>query len=335
MDHFEMIYRRLGSDFKKNYFESVSGPAGLDLVKKHIADGIFKESDGAIIFEGEKYGLHNRVFINSLGLPTYEAKDMALPSLKYHDYPYDASIIITADEQKAYFQVVLKALSLVEPELAAKTKHIAHGVVDVKDEQGNRIKMSSRKGNVITGEWLLDEAKARIQNAYPDMDNETAEKVAVAAVKYALLRSGIGKNIEFSFEESISFEGNSGPYLQYTYVRTQSILKKAEEGVVNYDPKTAQFPLNPYHDDLNEEEVVLLRTLLHFSEVIKKAADELAPSHVATYLFDLAQKFNNFYQKHKILESEQKVFRVGLTSVVGETIKKGLDLLGIQVPQKM
>jgi arginyl-tRNA synthetase len=246
--------------------------------------------------------------------------------LKYNDYEYDKSIIITADEQSGYFKVVLKALSIIQPDLAAKTFHIPHGVVDVKDESGNRVKMSSRKGNVLTGEWLIDTAKEKIQAAYSEMDDETAEKVAVASVKYALLKNSIGKNIEFSFKESISFEGNSGPYLQYTYVRTQSILKKAEK---------QWNKLNPYHEDLNGEEVMLLRTVFQFDGVVTKAAQELSPSTVATYLFDLAQKFNTFYQKHKIIDSEQKTFRVGLTFVVGETIKRGLDLLGIQVPEKM
>jgi arginyl-tRNA synthetase len=330
LEYFDTIYARLGSIFKKNYFESVAGPIGLALVKDHIKDGIFKESEGAIIFEGEKYGLHNRVFVNSLGLPTYEAKDLGLPPTKYKDFAYDESIIITADEQSAYFTVVLKALSIINPELAAKTRHIAHGVVDIKDADGKRMKMSSRTGNVLTGEWLLDTAKEKIQTAYPDMDENTAEKVAIGAVKYALLKSSIGKNIEFSFDESISFEGNSGPYLQYTFVRTQSILRKAD-----YTIQSSKHTINPFHDDLSDEEVVLLRTLFQFEDVIAQATADLAPSHIATYLFDLCQKFNNFYQKHKIIESEQKVFRIGLVTIVGETIKKGLDLLGIPVPEKM
>jgi arginyl-tRNA synthetase len=183
---------------------------------------------------------------------------------------------------------------------------------------------------VLTGEWLLDTAKEKIQTAYPDMDENTAEKVAIGAVKYALLKSSIGKNIEFSFDESISFEGNSGPYLQYTFVRTQSILRKAD-----YTIQSSKHTINPFHDDLSDEEVVLLRTLFQFEDVIAQATADLAPSHIATYLFDLCQKFNNFYQKHKIIESEQKVFHIGLVTIVGETIKKGLDLLGIPVPEKM
>jgi len=328
LEYFETIYKRLGTKFTGYYFESEVGEIGKALVKQHIGK-VFEESDGAVVFRGEPYGLHTRVFINALGLPTYEAKELGLAPKKYQDFPYDLSVIVTGNEINEYFKVLLKALSLIDSQLAGKTRHISHGMLRLPEG-----KMSSRSGNILTGEWLLDEAKSRIQKAYPDMDKETAEKVAIGSVKYALLKSSIGKNIEFSFDESISFEGNSGPYLQYTYVRTQSILRKSQAT----NPKSQEntkYLLNPFHDDLNDEERGLLRTLFKFDEVVALAAQDLAPSHVATYLFDLAQKFNNFYQKHKILESEQKVFRIGLTVVVGETIKKGLDLLGIPVPERM
>jgi len=321
LDYFETIYQRLGTKFTKYYFESEAGERGMKVVNENIGK-VFEKDNGAVVFKGEKHGLHTRVFINSLGLPTYEAKELGLAPWKYSEYPYDLSVIVTGNEINEYFQVLLKALFLINPDLEKKTTHIGHGMVRLPEG-----KMSSRTGNVITGEWILDTAKEKIQKAYPDMDSSTAEKVAVGSVKYALLKSGIGKNIEFSFDESISFEGNSGPYLQYTYVRTQSILRKSIS--------TVNVQLNPYHDDLNPEEVVLLRTVFQYTDVVELAAQDLAPSHVATYLFDLAQKFNNFYQKHKILESEQKVFRLGLTTVVGETLKNGLDLLGIPVPDRM
>ena len=151
----------------------------------HLEKGVFKKSDGAIIFEGEKYGLHNRVFINSLGLPTYEAKELGLAPAKYKDFPYDLSIIITGNEINEYFKVLLKALSLVSPVLSSKTKHIGHGMVRLPTG-----KMSSRTGSVITGEWLLDEAKRRITKAFPKVDGKTADLIAVGAVKYALLKVG-------------------------------------------------------------------------------------------------------------------------------------------------
>ena len=338
LEYFDSIYKRLGTKFKRFYFESEAARIGPEVVKKNI-DKVFKKSDGAIIFPGEKYGLHNRVFINSLGLPTYEAKDLGLAPTKYKDFPYDLSIIITASEQSDYFKVVLKALSLIEPELARKTKHISHGVVRLPIG-----KMSSRTGTIITGEWLLDEAKSRIQKNYKEMDEETSEKVAVGAVKYALLKSGIGRDIVFNFKESISLEGNSGPYLQYTFARTQSIFRKASTSVMpNLFRHLASFKkeiLKRVQDDKNSigpEELSILRALHRFPEVVAEAAEKFAPNIICNYLFDLAQKFNLFYQKLPIINPHKGVqsFRLALTTAVGQVIKNGLSFLGIESPQRM
>ena len=345
LEYFESIYKRLGTKFDFYYFESEVGKDGLELVRKYIKKGVFEESEGAIIFSGEKYGLHNRVFINSLGLPTYEAKDLGLAITKYKDFPYDLSIIITANEQSDYFRVVLYALSKISEELAHKTKHIAHGVVRLPIG-----KISSRTGTIITGEWLLDEVKRRIQSQYKEMDEETSEKVAVGGVKYALLKSGIGRDIAFDFDESISLEGNSGPYLQYTFARTQSVLAK----IKNQKSKIKSIIQNSKFEN---EEMSLLRALNRFPEVVEEAAGKFAPNLLCNYLFDLAQKFNLFYQKHKILspvilnfvknpsqrkeilsyaqDDNTQEFRLALTAAVGQVIKNGLYLLGIQAPERM
>ena len=217
--------------------------------------------------------------------------------------------------------MLLKALSLLDTKLAEKTNHIAHGMVRLPEG-----KMSSRTGEIVTGEWLLDEAKRKIKASYPEMDEQTSEKVAVGAVKYALLKNSIGHDVIFNFDESISLEGNSGPYLQYTYARTQSVLKKSTN---NYELITNNYELNP-------EELMILRTLIHFEEVVEKAAEQFAPNLLCNYLFNLAQKFNLFYQKHTILGQERmREFRLALTVAVGETLKNGLYLLGIQSPEKM
>lgn len=325
--YFGEIYARLGTVFDHFFFESEVGEDGKKLVLGYLEKGVFKESDGAVIFPGEEYGLHNRVFINSLGLPTYEAKELGLAPAKYEYFPYDQSIVITGNEIKEYFKVLLKALSLIRPELAEKTLHIGHGMVRLPEG-----KMSSRTGNVITGEWLLDEAKRRVvkimydSSVDDDKIDETAEKVGIAAVKYALLKSGIGGDIAFSFSESITFEGNSGPYLQYTFVRTQSILTKAQ------DTKTGR-----QDDDLalEKEEEILLRHLVHFPEIVAYAAQVYAPNLVCEYLYQLAQKFNLFYAKHTVIGSEQEQFRVLLAKSVGQTLENGLTLLGIPVVYKM
>ena len=314
LEYFEKIYKRLGTKFERYYFESEAGQVGLNLVKEYLKKGIFEKSDGAIIFPGEKYGLHNRVFVNSEGLPTYETKELGLAPTKYKDFPYNKSIIVTGNEINEYFKVVLAALSKINPDLASKTVHVSHGMVRLSGG-----KISSRLGNIISGESLLDDVKSKIKENFKDMDNDTAEKVTVAAVKYALLRIGIGKDIEFDINQSISLEGDSGPYLQYTYVRTQSLKDKAD--IKKNENKS-----------LNEEEIMILRTLQKFPEVVEQVALEFAPNHLTSYLFDLAQRFNLFYQKHRIAENE---FRLKLASKVGETIKNGLYLLGIEAPSRM
>jgi len=320
LDYFETIYKRLGTTFDFYYFESEVGEIGLKLVNEFLGKGVFEQSEGAVIFPGEKHNLHNRVFINSLGLPTYEAKELGLNKKKYEDYLFDTSVIVTGNEINEYFKVLLAAMEKIIPQVASKTKHLGHGMVRLP--QG---KMSSRTGSIITGEWLLDEAKKKIQEEFKDMKDETAEQVAVGAVKYALLRSAIGRDIAFSFDESISLDGNSGPYLQYTYARTNSVLAKKQEK----ESKEVQSP------KLEKEEEELLRLLFKFAEVVEKAAEEYAPSFLCTYLFSLAQHFNLFYQKHKIVGSEEEAFRLQLTASVGNVLKSGLHLLGIQSPEKM
>jgi len=334
LEYFETIYKRLGTKFDFYYFESIVGINGLRLVKEYLKKGIFEKSQGAVIFPGEKYNLHDRVFINSLGLPTYEAKDLGLAFKKYNDFKFDQSISVTGNEIIEYFKVILAALKQIDPELAAKIKHLPHGMVRIPTG-----KMSSRSGNIVTGEWLLDKAKKLLKSKFSEMTEEVLEQVAVGAIKYALLKSSLGHDIEFNFEESINIQGNSGPYLQYTFARTQSVLARAKSEFEAPRPGLAK---------LEVEEVSLLRALNKFPEVVASAgnlpamqdgkalqAGKFAPNLVCNYLFDLAQKFNLFYQKHKIIGSENQDFRLQLTAGVGQILKAGLNLLGIQAPEKM
>ena len=337
LEHFEEIYKRLGTSFDSYYFESQVGKIGADLVKKHLGK-VFFQSDGAIIFKGEKFGLHNRVFINSLGLPTYEAKELGLAPTKYKDFAYDLSIIITGNEIVEYFKVLLAALSQIDPDLASKTRHIAHGMVRMPGG-----KISSRLGNVLSGEWLLNEAKKKALSILEeskiskDVDkSDVSEKVAVGAVKYALLKGNIGQDITFSFEESVSLEGNSGPYLQYTYARCKSVLEKASHtpGVCREATKlTPGVSL----DNFQEEEEQLLRCLGHFEEVVIDAAVGFSPNVLASYLFELAQKYNFLYNNLPILKAgeNERQRRLFLTEATAEVLKKGLGFLGILAPEKM
>ncbi|MFH1959108.1 MAG: arginine--tRNA ligase, partial [Patescibacteria group bacterium] len=344
MAYFESIYDRVGMSFDNYYPESVVAEYGLKAVKQGLAKGIFTESQGAVVYEGEKYGLHTRVFINSAGLPTYETKELGLAPAKYQDGEYDASIIITGNEINEYFQVLLAAMKEVEPELGEKTEHIGHGMVRLPSG-----KMSSRTGEIITGQWLLDEAAKRIiqvlEGAKKGFSAQSqdliAKQVGQAAIKYTFLKSSIGKDIAFDFNESLSFQGNSGPYLQYTYVRCQSVLRKVKGASATslVSEIDVLFNIKNVKDiDLSIEEIDLLRNLYQYSEVVIKAVDEKAPHLVCTYLYQLAQAFNLFYTKCPILQAEkeeQKQFRLALTKATTEVLGQGLGLLNIALPTEM
>ena len=332
LDYFEEIYKRVYTHFDKYYFESMAYESGKENVLKGLENGIFQKSEGAIIFPGSKYGLHDRVFITSEGNPTYEGKDMGLAPMQFKDYNPDLIIHLVGPEQAGYFQVIFEALAQLFPETRGKERHQSYGWVKLKHG-----KMSSRSGNVVLGEWLLDEAKKKIQESYESAD-EIAEQVAVGAVKYSFLKVGLSQEIAFDLEESISLQGNSGPYLQYTFARTQSVLRKVQ---------SAKFPRKGDPSDkvqsldvdvsLEKEERELLRLVARFPEVVEDAADRFAPHVLCTYLFDVAQAFNLFYQKFQILKAEDAVrdFRLQVTASTGIVLKQGLHLLGIQAPERM
>lgn len=330
LDYFETIYKRTYSHFNRYYFESEC-LAGVNLAKEAVKKGVLEESDGAIIFNGRKYGLDNRVFVNALGLPTYEAKELALAEKEFSEFGnLDRIIHVVGPEQSSFFKVTFKAEELLNPDkYRDKQYHLVYGWVRLKHG-----KMSSRTGNVVLGEWVLDETKRKIKEQFPEMDRETAEMVAIGAVKYSMLKVSTTSEIAFSLEESISLEGNSGPYLQYTYARAKSVLRKSQ--VANHKSQN-NWKLETENWKLESEELALLRTFYKFPEVVEEAAGNYSPNLICSYLFDLAQKFNLFYQKHPILKAEKnrQEFRLGLAQAVGQVIKKGLALLGILTPEKM
>ncbi len=346
--YFDSIYSRVGMSFDEFYPESEVAERGLKLVQDGLKKGVFTESKGAIVYEGERHGLHTRVFVNSSGLPTYETKELGLAPTKYEDDPYDLSIIVTANEIDEYFKVLIAAMKELEPELGNKTMHIGHGMVRLPEG-----KMSSRTGSVITGEWLLDEAKDQIteklsaaKTGFSTEDAASiAEQVGQAAIKYAFLKSNVGKDIAFSFEESLSFQGNSGPYLQYTYVRCLAVLQKAaEKGIEAGNSAIANYIDTLINNKvaidslLNNEEKDILRTIYQYSETVSLAAQEYAPHYVATYLFELAQRFNVLYAKHSIVSAEsqeKEQLRLVITTAVAELLKRGLGLLNIKTVERM
>lgn len=331
LEYFDKIYQRVGTKFERLYFESQVVNIGKKIVLENL-NKIFVKDQGAIIFRGEKYGVHNRVFINSLGLPTYEAKDVGLAHLQFKEFSPNKIIHVVGPEQKGYFEVLFKALEAISKEFKNKEFHLEYGFVRLKEG-----KMSSRKGDVVEGEWLLDEAKRRIKSNFKNMDDAILEKVAVGAVKYSMLKFSRKSDIVFNFDESINLEGNSGPYLQYTFARTQSVLAKTKKKnvILRTKPEGSQILRFAQNDNIVPEELLLLRLLIHFPEVAQESAENFVPNILCNYLFELSQAFNNFYQKHKIIKSKNKEFRLELTFAVGQILKTGLYLLGIEAAEKM
>jgi arginyl-tRNA synthetase len=328
MEAFEDLYKLLGTKFDLYFLESEMAPIGENIVKENT--NIFKESDGAIIFKAEEYNpkLHTRVFITSNGLPTYETKELGLTLEKFKTVPdMDLSIVTTANEQMEYMKVVTQALSVLYPELATKMKHITHGMMRFASG-----KMGSRKGNVITGESLIKDTVSLVVEKLKDRDYQEEEKekianaVGVAALKYSILKQNTGGDIIYDFEKSISFEGDSGPYLQYSYARAKSVLSKA-----------ASENILPDFENRGEEIFEIEKLLYRFPEVVKRASEEYEPHYIANYLIELARSFNSFYGNNLIVKKDDKTsaYKVALTFAFSFVIKNGLHLLGISVPERM
>jgi arginyl-tRNA synthetase len=309
LDYFDSVYKKLGLKFDYFFFESQTAQIGKEIVEKNIG-AIFEKSDGATVFKAEKYDdhLHTRVFINSEGLPTYEAKELGLAKVKFETYPYTKSIVITGNEINDYFKVLLCAMKQIFPELALKTKHLSHGMLRLTTG-----KMSSRTGDVITAEALIDEVKEKVKGD---------EAVAIGAIKYMILRQSIGNDIIFDLEKSVSTEGDSGVYLQYAHARAQSLLEKAE----------VKASVAGYRKANHEIEKLLYR----FPEIVERAMQEYAPHHITTYLTELAGSFNNFYAHEKVLEeSDESAYRLAIVSAFKTVMHNGLTILGIPAPEKM
>ena len=318
LDHFEEIYAMVGTKFDHYFFEGKEGLDGIKIVDDNLKKGIFERSDGAVVYRGEKKGLHTRVFITSRGLPTYEAKELGLNKAKFEKEPdMDRSVVITANEQDDYFKVVLSAISEIFPEIGRKTVHVSHGMLRFASG-----KMSSREGNVITGESLLRAVSNLIFEKVKDRDLPPEEKqtiataVGVGAIKYSILKQTVGADIIYNFEKSISFEGDSGPYLQYSYSRSLSVIARARD--IKLDAV------------VYEDSSILPRLLYRFPEVVQRAMEENSPHHIATFLIEIASAFNSFYAKERILDAgSATVFRVAMTAAFATVMKNGLRLLGI------
>lgn len=331
LDAFEILYATLGTKFNPNcyFFESVMAPIGKKIVEENMGK-VFSESDGAVVFKAEEYDpkLHTRVFITKSGLPTYETKEIGLTLTKFTQENPDLSIVVTAIEQGPYMSVVEKAISLIHPDYAARMKHVTHGMMRFANG-----KMSSRKGNVITGESLLGDAyelvleKMSERELGPEEREAISKKVGIAAIKFTILKQQLGGNIIYDEERSVSFEGDSGPYLQYTTVRANSILEKGSAAGISPD---AALPEGWVSTDLEKH-------LYRLPEVVERAYLHREPHHIAGYLIELSAIFNSFYGSTQIVSVDDAAspYKLALTKAFHTTMTNGLYLLGIEVPAKM
>ena len=315
VEEFRRIWKLLGIHFDFEFFDSDTTETGLRVVTDGLNKGVFQKSDGAIIYNGEKKGVHTMVFITSHNTPTYETKDIGLAFLKEERWPSDKAIIITGNEQTGRFKTVLAALADLAPKLAAKTTHRATGFLKLASG-----KMSSREGNAITAaDFIRDVIKKAGEK---NEDPLVAEQVAVGAIKFMILRQAPGSDIIFDAGKSLSLEGDSGPYLQYALVRAKSVLAKSS---ANERTKKA----------MSAPPTQLERIILHFPEIASRAARELAPNLLVNYLTELASEWNSFYAKERIIGGEDEAHKLLVARAFVQTMANGLTLLGIPTPERM
>ncbi len=319
----DMTLKRLGSKWDKVWHEHEHYKEGKKIVEDGLKKGIFKVGvGGAIVTDLKKYKLPDTVVIKSDGTALYITQDLALTKLKKETFHADKMFWVVGPDQN----LALKQLFAVCEQLGIgkinEFTHIAFGYMSVKGGG----KMSSRKGNVIYIDDLLDEAKEKIKSLH-NIADDIAEEVGTGAVKYSILKVGRLQDIAFDINESISFEGNSGPYVQYTYARTQSVLSKS-----NKQPNVI---LSVAEGSLSGQELFVLHELIKFPEIIEYAATSYSPNILCEYLYVLASRYNTMYNKVKIIGSDHEEFLLALTFAVSQILKNGLALLGIAAPEKM
>jgi arginyl-tRNA synthetase len=317
-DYFNEFYQRVGVKFEKYYPESENAGLGLATVLEQTKKGVYQKSNGAIIFDGEPFGLHARVFVNSEGLPTYEAKDVGVSLKKWQDYHFDQSIIITANDIIEYMKVVIKSIEQFAPQPAQRTLHFTHGNVKL----AGGVKMSSRLGNFVRAVDVLD-FTTQAQQAAQGNDNQAT---VLAAVRYSFLKNSIGPDIMFDPETSVSLRGNSGPYLQYALTRAKAILRKVQPQPAKKSSQISQ---------LEQFERDLAIKLQDFPATLTQATKELAPHLVCTYLYELAQILNRFYENSHVAGDPREALRAQLVQAYATVLARGLGILGIETLEKM
>ncbi len=334
---FDETYRMLGVDFDKIYYESDTYTTGRDEVLRGVKEGIFQqEGDGSVWANFENEGLDRKILLRSDGTSVYITQDIGTAQLRYQDYPIDHMIYVVGNEQIYHFQVLSLLLDKLGYKWGKDLFHFSYGMVELPNGR-----MKSREGTVVDADDLVagmvDVARSvslelgKLEG-YTEAEKENIYRiVALGALKYFILKVDPRKTMTFNPEESIDFNGNTGPFIQYTYARIQSILRKAgETGIA--------IPARVVAGTLNDKERILLKTISLYPEVVKEAGKGHSPAIVANYVYDLVKEFNSFYHDHSILNEPDltiRDFRLAVAQTVGRIIKSGFSLLGIEVPERM
>ena len=338
-DGFGVTYKNLGVDFDSNYYESNTYLLGKDIVEQGLAKGVFfKKEDGSVWCDLTADGLDEKLVLRSDGTSVYITQDMGTATQRVKDYPDVKGMVYTVgNEQDYHFKVLFLILKKLGYDWASKLYHLSYGMVDLPSG-----KMKSREGTVVDADDLISEMQQtakEISQELGKLDGYTDEQkeelyrtIGLGALKYYILKVDPKKRILFDPKESIDFQGNTGPFVQYTYARIRSILRKYNEVAIG-KPQVTNLP-----SELHEKEKTLLRSIGQFPAVVQDAADNYSPALVANYVYDLVKDFNSFYQNVSILGEQDPVkldFRVALCRKISEIIAEAFKMLGIQVPERM
>ena len=335
---FDETYKRLGVDFDKIYYESDTYLVGKETVLGGLEKGLFyRREDESVWADLTKEGLDEKLLLRSDGTSVYMTQDIGTAQLRFRDYPIDKMVYVVGNEQNYHFQVLSLLLDRLGFSWGKGLVHFSYGMVELPEG-----KMKSREGTVVDADDLMDEmintARETSEELGGKLNDLTAEEkaeinriIGLGALKYFMLKVDARKNMLFNPKESIDFNGNTGPFIQYTYARTRSIERKAAEAGVNVD--TANAP-----ESISEKECGIIRMLNEFPAVIRQAGTDYSPSGIANYTYELAKEYNQFYHDFSILREENesiKAFRILLTRNVGKVIKTAMNILGIDVPERM
>jgi arginyl-tRNA synthetase len=338
-DGFDKTYQRLGVDFDKIYYESETYLIGKEEVLRGLKEKIFyAKEDGSVWADLTGEGLDHKLLLRSDGTSVYMTQDIGTAKMRFNDFPVDQMIYVVGNEQNYHFQVLAVLLDKLGYKWGKNLHHFSYGMVELPSG-----KMKSREGTVVDADDLMDEMQkiarrmalelGKLDSLTPEEAKKIHEIIALGALKYFILKVDPKKNMLFNPQESIDFNGNTGPFIQYTHARIQSILRKAAEKKLEVKDHLEKIP-----EEISAKEKELMKRIDTFPEVVKESATSYSPALIANYCFELAKEYNQFYHDHPILGEDEfsiRDFRILLSASTGKVIKQGMKLLGIEVPDRM